>query len=241
MAGEVIIAARVINKEQFQANLARAPGLVKESIFKWLVYEGTAFIGTRTKDGIMRREMSRKTKWLGGQWRSQVMGLFKFRVVDAITGQAISRKGLIVDKSGMLGGGAFGTGISMSLKMGMMYNTQKQIHKAMEFLESGGDITSNKYMPIPLKDSGIGKAYTKFKSWLKAGDFYVLYKGGKAFYFLKRATLRSEKESLGKLMFVGLKRVKINWHHSFNQKWSLRQIGVIDRAGAAVDRAIAKV
>lgn len=234
MSAELMVMVRVLNPDKFKAAFAKTPVAVRNNMRSWLLSENMAFIGSKVKPGAFVRELQRKMTWQkNAAWKTQVTGLFKGKVVDPITGAIVSKTSL---SSVGAGTGVLGGGISMKLQMGMVYRNKKKIHTAMEFLEEGGSISNSKYMPVPVKGADIGKAYSKFKYWLKAGMFTVVYKGGKAYYFLK-----SRGDSKDALMFVGLRRVSIKWHHSFHRIFDSQKIGLPGRGDAALDKAVRSV
>jgi hypothetical protein len=168
------------------------------------------------------------------------MNLFNGKVIDLLSGQVVTPKKIHAGWFSGAGSGATGSGVSMQLKMGVLYNTRKKIHEALEALEEPHTVTSNKYMPIPVSGSNLSKPYQKFQSWNKAGMFQVIYKNGLAFYFLNSAkgVLRSEKEQHGKLMFIGRKKANIKFAHHFTKHFNSMLPAMIFRGRGVVEKSI---
>jgi hypothetical protein len=224
---DMVISADFINKNAVFRKLAGSPAVYRREVFRWLLRENSIFIGTRTKPGIVRRKLLARRRWSdGGSWRSQVLGLVKGRVVDPVSGA-------IVTKAGSAGQGILGGGISMKLQMGVLYRTRKKIHTALEFLEAGGTIKNNKFMPVPVKGSGMSKAYEKFRSWLRSGRFTVIYKGGMAFYFLNKNHPRQRSD----LKFVGYKNVGVKFNIGMRPAFEARKPAINAAGQAAIDKA----
>lgn len=228
---------RVLNADTVKQKLTGSPAVYREEILSWLLNENTSFIGSKTKTGLIRQRLYDKRRWSdSGTWRKQVVNLVNGKIIDPLTGQVVTRKGLVSAKG--TGGGLFNQGISMNLKMGVMYRNQKQIHKAMEFLEEGGTISSDKYMPVPVHGSNMVKAFEKFRYWLKNNMFTVIYKNGVALYFLnnKRGGVLEGEKMKGKLMFVGKKSININFKIGLRNAFEARKGAMISRGELAVDK-----
>lgn len=237
---DIVITGKVIGDEKVKRMFNAMPAIFRTEYLKWLGFEITHFIGSRKQNGAIRNYLEKQKRWSDKKsWASKVIGLFKGVVIDPLTGRLVSQKSIgSVMGSGT---GAMSTGISMTARMGMLAKNKKQIHRAMEFLEEGGEISSSKYMPVPVSGMGISKPYQKFQHWLKSGQFFVVYRGGKAFYFFKKK--KGELEvggKIGKLMFVGYRRTNIKFHIRFNESWKNRQPGVEMRGQAATNRAVAE-
>jgi hypothetical protein len=198
---EVVIMGKVHGMKDVEKMFASCPGILRNELLNWLLFENRLFIGDKKISGAVRNRLERTKTWISGQgWKTQVSGLFKGYVVDPLTNQRVSYRA--INKSNLVAGtGLFGSGISMVLKMGLLYTNQKPIHKAVESLTEPHNVTSEKYMPIPVKGLNISKPYAKFKWWLKSGKFRVAYKNGMAFYFWKD----KPKKDRSALMFVGKK------------------------------------
>lgn len=238
---DIAIQGKVIGDDKVMRMFKAMPSVFRYEYLKWLNFESGQFIGNKKHDGDIKNFLNRQRRWSDKKgWRSQVVGLFKGVVTDPITGKFVNYGSI---KATMGSGTGLGsTGISMNLRMGMLVRNKKQIHRAMEFLEEGGEISSSKYMPVPLAGLGLSKPYEKFKYWLKTGQLFVVYRGGKAFYFFKKKKAALEVGGKqGRLMFVGYKRTHVKFHIHFNQAWQARQPGVISRGEAATNRAVAEV
>ena len=220
---ELLIMGKVTGVEKVKEMFNKAPDVFRKNILSWLLKENEMFIGSKKTDGVFRRELMKRKTWAQGQsWSSRIVKLFKGMVVDALTGQVINQKSIATGA----GTGVMGRGFSMTCKMGMFYRNKKSIHTALEFLEEGGSISSDKYMPVPVKGINIENPGGKFRQWLSTGQFKVIYKNGLALYFLQ-----------SRLMFVGRKMVQINYAHHFNQMFDARRTGIDYRAAIAVDKA----
>lgn len=233
---DFMVMGKVTGLQDIQKMFASCPGILRNQLLSWLLFENQKFIGDKKLNGAIREKMERKKTWINGNpWRTQVRNLFKGYVVDPVTNQRVNFRTINASTFGA-GTGVVGGGISMSLKMGLMYRTQKQIHAALEALEESHTVSSDKYMPIPIKGSDLSKSYQKFKFWLSSGMFNIVYKNGLALYFLK-----SRGKSRNALMFVGRKNTRVNFHFSFYQSWESRQLGFESRGNSAIDKAIAKI
>lgn len=224
---QLMLMGRVVGTEQVRQMLGRAPAYFQRTILGWLLKEVELFIGSKKADGIIRGNINKKRRWVDGRsWRTNVVNLFRGQVVDVLTGQAVNFKSM---QAGA-GTGATGRGFSMVCRMGVLYRTQKDIHRALEFLESGGRISSDKYMPVPLKGSDIDKSYVKFKHWLRTGEIHTVYRNGLVLYFLK-----------DKLVFVGRKAVNVLFSHRLTAVFDMRRPEVEARGNLAVERAAVAV
>lgn len=218
---------RVHGEQQVMEMLSKTPNIFRRALMGWLWKEIGTFIGTKKMDGIIRRDLKKRKRWIDSRgWESKVVNLFSGKVVDFITGKSINMAAFNT-AGNILGTGATGRGFSMMATTGLLYKKKRSIHGALEFLEEGGTIHNDKYMPIPVKGSGIEKAYPKFKNWLRSGRFNIIYKNGLAYYFLQN-----------KLMYVGMKMVKVMFAHRFTQLAEARKAGINIRAGSAVDKAV---
>lgn len=236
---ELIIMGRVLNADAVKKKFDDCPGVYHNEIFSWLRGENFSFIGSKTKPGIIRERVLQKRRWSdSGTWRTQVINLINGKIIDPLNGQIVTKKGLSSSKG--IGTGLFNQGLSMNLKMGIMYRNRKKIHEALEFLETGGTITSDKYMPLALSGSSMNKAYQKFQYWLKAGMFNVIYKNGIALYFLNKKGGAQNKDRKN-LKFVGRKKVTINFKLGIQSTFDARKGLIISHGQEAVERATVKV
>jgi hypothetical protein len=237
---ELLVMGKVHGIEDINRMFSNCPTVLRNELLRWLLFENEKFIGTKKINGAIRNSLERKRTWIGNSaWKKQVVTLFKGYVVDPITNQQVTFKKLNAGTFGA-GTGVLGTGVSMRLKMGMMYRNKRQIHEALESLDESHSVNSSKYMPVPVKGLNISKPYTKFSYWLKQGMFNVVYKNGLALYFLKGKKGSSESSN-GPLMFVGRKNVNVKWRLGFNMAWANRQSGVIPRGEAAINKAVQKI
>jgi hypothetical protein len=230
---EVLVMGRVHNAEAIRNKILGIPVEVKAEVFEGMMKINRDFIGDKKMAGLMRRKLYARNTWRNSKlWETRVVNLLKGKVVDPLGGQVLTRKSFFSAKKAGLGGGMFGAGISMRLLMGVMYRTKKKLDEALEFFETGGTVTSDKYMPIPVKGGDIGKAYTKFKYWLRAGKFTVIYKNGLAFYFL-----RNGPRSRDDLKFVGRKNVNIKFKLQMKQNFAMNESKMQKRLADSIDAA----
>jgi len=235
---EFKVMGKVHGLEDVQRMFSSCPLRLKRELLAWLLDEGKRFIGKKGRDGLIRQQLSNRKRWSdSGSWRTQVLGLLKSRVVDPITGKVINQKEFSPKSSGTWSGsGILGTGLSMNLQMGLLYRNKKKIHEALEFLETGGSIHSDKYMPIPVQGSNLSKAYEKFKHWYESGEFNVVYKNGLALYFLK-----SRGRNRSALMFVGRKNVNVKMRINLIPQFEAQKMAMEARASERIEKAIAKL
>lgn len=245
---ELLITGKVNGQESVNKMLSSVRPEARQALLRWMYKERNDFIGKKGKDGLIRREINKKLTWSGNRiWRSQMTNLFTGKVTDPLTKQVVTPKRIRASflsgtKGGGAGAGLTGDGVSLTLKMGVMYRTRRKVHEALEALESPHTVNSNKYMPIPVKGGDIGKAHTKFKYWLSHGMFTVVYKNGMAFYFLNsKKGLSSERGRDGELMFIGKKTANVRWSHNFRQRFEQVRPAMMLNGQNIFNSAMAKV
>lgn len=231
---ELLIMGRVIGADELHKKMDSWPGIYHHKILSWLMFENEKFIGTRKSAGAMRNKLLRKQRWIGGLWENKVVHLLKGRIVDALGGGIVTHK--TINAAGA-GGGLLRSGLSMVLQMGVLYRNRKKIHEALEFLEEGGNISSEKYMPVPVKGSMMTKAYGKFQHWMSSKILSVAYRNGVALYFLNK---KATGEKAGKLVFVGLRRASIKWQMLLKQSFEARRGAIVGRGIGIINEATKK-
>jgi len=243
---ELIVQGKVLNMEAVQNRIGVSfvSAIFRDEIQKGLFKINRGFIGDKKSAGLMRKKAYSRDTWSSGRlWKTQVVNLIKGVILDPLTGQVVTVKRPI--KAGSAGGGLFNQGLSMSLKMGIWYRTKKPIHKALEFLDTGGTITSNKYMPVPIKGQDIGKFYQKFQYWRRSKQLTVIYKNGLAFYFFNyksgRGNLRVGEEHSGKLVAVGKKKVDIKFKLQLDQNFKQNEPLMNRHMQTAAEKAVTRI
>jgi hypothetical protein len=238
---ELLIMGKVLNGDAVRNKLNAAPSAYRAEILDGLLKINRDFIGDKKAIGLIRRKMYAKDTWSSGSlWKSKVVNLMKGRVMDPLTGQTVTRKGMLNLKTAGAGTGLLRQGISMNLQMGVMYRTKKKIDTALEFLEEGGTITSEKYMPIPVKGGNLGKSYQKFQYWMKSGQLQVVYRNGIALYFFKNKKGALGQES-GKLMFVGRKKIDVKFKLGMRRAFEANKAKMNNRLEQSVNDATKRV
>ena len=216
---DFVLTGELKNGEQVKAMIRRFPNVYNRYLKAFMLREGTAFIGSKKKDGDFRKQLLSKIGLTGKTWKLNVVRLFKTQFDQP-------NKKLF----------------DMTLRMGVLYNTRKQIHAAMEMLGEGGTIQSGKYMPIPmyanLKEIGINQPYKYFRRKLLKKEFEVVYKNGRAYYF---DTKRKDASDKGVLLFMGIKKVTIRKQFDLYGQWDARSGRVLQNADKAIANATKKV
>ncbi|MBE3144595.1 MAG: hypothetical protein IMZ61_11820, partial [Planctomycetes bacterium] len=225
----------VHGKEQVKRMFDQAPGVFRNEFHRTLLGVNRWFIGDKRQAGIVRRKIVNKRRWIDSKgWRSQVVNLVKGKVVDPLTGQVVTRKGMLGAGSGT---GLFKKGISMTLQMGVLYRNKKQIDTALEFLETGGNVSTSKYMPIPVQGGGMAKAFKKFKYWMQTGKLTAVYKNGIALYFLNNGTGERKRDDL---KFIGKKNVNVRFNIGLKPSFEYSKGRINTELAGAVERAAKK-
>lgn len=108
----------IVNEEQVKKILESAPAIVKTYMKKYMRYAGNAFIGSKRKDGAVRKALAERRKPDGQGWaRKFINAAANYRIDDVL----------------------------MTMRAGVVYTNKKKIHEIMELLETGFDSTSQGY------------------------------------------------------------------------------------------------
>lgn len=232
---QLVLTGEVHGNEQVKRMFDKAPGVFRNEILGALLRVNRWIIGDKKSTGVIRKKIISRKRWIDSSgWRSQVVNLVKGKVVDPLTGQVVTRKRMLGLGSGT---GLFKKGISMTLQMGVIYRNKKQIDTALEFLETGGSVSTSKYMPVPVQGSGMAKAFKKFKYWMRTGKLTAVYKNGIALYFLNNGTGERKRDDL---KFVGKKNVNVRFNIGLNTVFNSRQGMIRSSLNRALETAAKK-
>lgn len=232
---QLVLTGEVHGNEQVKRMFDKAPGVFRNEILGALLRVNRWIIGDKKSTGVIRKKIISRKRWIDSSgWRSQVVNLVKGKVVDPLTGQVVTRKRMLGLGSGT---GLFKKGISMTLQMGVIYRNKKQIDTALEFLETGGSVSTSKYMPVPVQGSGMAKAFKKFKYWMQTGKLTAVYKNGIALYFLNNGTGERKRDDL---KFVGKKNVNVRFNIGLNTVFNSRQGMISSSLNRALETAAKK-
>jgi hypothetical protein len=132
-----------------------------------------------------------------------------------------------------------------------------KLEDALELLEKGGNITSGKFMPIPvwenLKKSGVminqdahyntkESAYNTFKEMSDAGSLFAIPgRGGTILWLNKVFGDWNSRSRRPLLLFIGKKSIRVRKQYGFTKTWLRRYPQVMRRGEMAIFRATRKV
>jgi hypothetical protein len=195
----------------------KAPQVFAKQIDIWLRKERKSFLGTPipkgttmsgANDGKGFRGKLLNKHHLGrpGTWSPQVAGQFK---------SYIENKGTLHE----------------TITMGIVQDNP--MTRALELLQKGGSISSDKFMPIPiarnLAQVGVAGNYHKaFQERLP--DMTGVRSGDRFFWFYN-------KNGHKLLLFVGKKQINVKKQFEFTGAWAKRVPAVMRRGQIAMDRA----
>jgi hypothetical protein len=194
----------------------KAPQVFAKQLEIWLRKERKSFLGGTQQGhdgrGVRGKLFNKKLFGRPGTWSPQVAGQLKSFIKDRGT---------------------------LGVKMTMGIVQDNPLTKAMELLEKGGSITSDKYMPIPvyrnLAQVGVVKnAYGAFKERADAGQLTPIKQGDRVLWFYNRNGFRL-------LLFVGQKHLTVKKQFDFIKAWKNREPSVIRRGQLAADTATKQV
>ena len=207
---DILISGKVSGVAEVEAMLNRAPKVFKSALKGWLLSEKTKFLGKKGKDGVFRKKIMSRHRWRDSKkWDTKVINNFN---------------GKLYENNGSAG---------MSLHMGVLYTNQRRIHKGLEFLEEGGDLSSRKYMVFPTEQyKNTEKHYTIFKSYMARNMLYMHHSNGMIVYISKKT---------GEAMWVGLLRIRVNYKHEFTKEFNAYSPGMTERGKIRIDRAVTQV
>ena len=193
----------------------KAPEIFADSIDHWMNKERLTFLGNGATGKGIRGKLLNKTLFADrigrhgdGKWSPQIVGQF------------VSYKR---NKN------------KLDLEMTMEFADHSPMKPAMEILETGGTVSSDKFMPIPmyrnLAAAGVtGKFYENFKDM----DLTPVKKNGSLYWFYKYGGRMI-------LAFVGKKRIRIHKQFDFHNTWNRRYSSVMQRGQKMMDKATQKV
>ena len=204
----------------------KAPEVFADAVDFWLNKERVAFLGKSTKKDTsstkgIRGKLLHKPLFGGAGlrgnsqgWSPQVVGQFKSFKKEKDS-------------------------LNVSLTMEF---ARGPLEPAMQLLETGGAISSSKFMPIPmyrnLAQIGITKRYYKeFQERAAAGQLIPIHPKGDS------DTLLWFYNRFGKkiLAFVGKKNLRVHKQFDFHRTWETRLTSVMQRGQKAMDTATRKV
>jgi hypothetical protein len=129
----------------------------------------------------------------------------------------------------------------MQMRMGVLYTTQKQMHRAMELLGQGGSTTAREYMLIPfsrnLAQIGVkplaGNVKGAFHRMASIGHpMEAIHRGGNIYYLDRKMAPGSQ------IMFMGVHSSRVRKAFDFEGSWNLLQGAAMDRIRKRVDKGV---
>uniref|UniRef100_A0A6M3M7W2 Uncharacterized protein n=1 Tax=viral metagenome TaxID=1070528 RepID=A0A6M3M7W2_9ZZZZ len=247
-----LIKGKVKGDKEVVKALNYAPRIFLATLSDWLRNERANMLGGKDAKGKTRKGyrdiLARKTLRKGrtnkgkSKWSRRVTGLFKGYI-------------------------PFAKNINdLSLKMGVISRSKHQLIRALEFLETGGTITSGKPMIVPMYknlarvnqrgpwtfgDVKTGLKSKVFNKFVKGEHLITIKKNGRLYFFNKHTR---EKQKRGfrntgflrkDLLFMGLFGVRVNrqlkGRYDFYGRFDHMQGAMVRRGQTSVDRATKKV
>ena len=215
MSGADITIGMKIEDYRVRAALEAAPKIFADEIDHWYNKERRAFLGTKSGSGSwgLKARLAKKPVFghpEDGGWAPQVLGQFKSFKKNKDT---------------------------LHPEMTMEFAPESPLEKAMEILEKGGTVDSQKFMPIPnwtnLKAAGYtGKFYFAFKALAESGKLFPVKQGSDTLLWFMMIGGRKL------LMFTGKKHIRIHKQFTFRDAWERKYPAVMDRGLQAIDRAV---
>ena len=196
-----------VDTKQVLELMDKAPGRFAKVVRKWLMNEGAGFTGSRKKTGSFRRSLSRKKhKGREGTWDDSIGRMFKFYVTPRTIWKDFT---------------------SMQMTAGIM--GEGKTKEGIKLLQTGGSISSPKYMPVPVWSNLTAAGITKdapgtFKRWAAAGKLEYIIKGGRVYWFYN-----------DKLVFRGVKRITVKKQFDFFGAWAKRKTAAVLRGQKRVE------
>lgn len=239
---EFKIESKVIGDKEVVRALNSMPNVFFGVFRTWLKNERAMFLGGKDAKGRVRRggfrgllrkkQLSRRP---GHFWSSRMAGLFKGAI-------PFSKK---------IGG--------LRLIMGVLARPH-QLVRALEFMQTGGTITSSKEMPIPMYKNLAEKGYRgpwskgsvnsglkskAFAKFIAQGRLVRIKRGGKALYFDKNKRNVGGGFDRSDLLFIGVHSIKVkkvltgalDFYRRFDRSFPR----MVARGNKAVDKAIKQV
>ena len=199
---------RAVNDEEVLEIMNRAPAVYIRYMRAYLNYAGRVFIGTKKKDGVLRKLLGSLKASRGGTWqRKFVNAAANFRLDKNI----------------------------LEMRAGIIYTNKKKIHEIMEQLESGATKNSDKYMIIPnRKEISALKHMGLFKGMINSKQLRTIYKRGNV-YFIDKKTNRLLFTGT-KRVVVPKKWDFESTYETVRPNIDKRGMLVLDKATAAIDK-----
>ena len=221
-----------LDKGRVKYAFQRAPAIFADEIDYWFNKERLSFLGARKQatTGI-KGKLLHKERWgRGGGWS------------PGIAGQFISQKS------------RYGQ-VDESLSMGL--SPRSKFEDALELLERGGNVKSDKFMPIPvwenLRKSGVminqdvhfntkESARSAFKEMSEANSLFAIRgKSGTLLWLSKIWGDWTSRSRRPLLLFVGKKSIRVRKQYDFTKTWLRRYPQTMRRGEMAIFRATRKV
>ena len=167
----------------------KAPEVFADEIDHWFNKERLSFLGAKKNaDSGIKGKLLAKQRWgKGGGWSPSIVGQF------------ISAK----NHPGQL-----------QASMSMGFAPGSPLEDAMELLEKGGTVESDKYMPVTnwsgLKQLGVTKNPQKeFQEMSAANSLFAIKGKGDRILWLSKVFGNSQAGFKPLLLFIGMKKIKI--------------------------------
>jgi len=225
-----VFKGRLIGANRVAWMMGEAPKEISRAVFRGFIGIRNQYIGSARKkgnvSGLVRRRIERKKNWGGrisptqnsATWTRQFSSLMK----GAVAGDQHVLK-------------------TLSLHMGVLYNTKKPIHSAMEEMIEGGRIrATGRLMIVPmyanLQRVGVylktGRAGEALKRYERNGSMFVTHRGSKVLWYDRDLWEHGDRSNA--LMFVGVREIEISKKFDFYSQWPAFQ----QRANKIVERSI---
>ena len=230
LSGKVTGIAELGSKMDF------APRLFRGTAIAQLKRERNLFVGKRGGgEGVFTKKIMRKKissdRSPGGTWSKKVAKLFRGKVTVGSAERAEDIK----------------------LGMGLFFNSDKDIFRALEFLQTGGTVTTSGLMLVPiynnLRRAGVtmktggakfgsgSHAGNVVRAMIKADNLVTIRRGGKVYFYNKILMAANSSYSL---FFVGVKKITVKKQFDFVADWVRREPKAINRLQKAMDRGVVK-
>lgn len=152
------IDGKILNTQEILDICKDSPAIFKTHFLKYLRYAGNQLIGSKRKDGAVRKVLNTKKNVKNGDgWRSQFVNLFNYKL----------------DTN------------NMQMRAGLLYTNKKKVHQIMELMEQGGKIRSNKYMIMPIWRNTYETKLGNFFKMSANKQLKMIFARGKIFYIDK--------------------------------------------------------
>jgi len=235
------IDGRVEGDKKIGFLLGYSPTRYRQAIIDGFIKERNMFIGLkRGKAGVFRRKLERKKLKGGRIGRKKLKGGRK--------GQTWARQ-ITQLFTGKVSGGKQKTA-DITLSMGLFYRHKKQVHEMLEFLGTGGTITSSGEMIIPIYKNLIKLGYKPktgmsgqvMRRYGRRGTDHFLVRvpaGGFTLYY--DAKLLAEGSPTQALMFLGVHKITVKKQFDIYGDWKKREAKAITRIQKRLDKTSNKL